>query len=138
MKHHFHTTRTVEFSETDMAGIVHFSEFFNYMEACEHAFFRSLGISIAMNVDGFMVSWPRISCSFDYKLPIRFEDFIDIYIDVNKIGNKSISYTTTIEHKDQLVAIGKMTIVCCSCDKKNGLKSIPIPQLLREKFSSFT
>ena len=35
--------RRVEFAETDMAGQVHFSNFFRYMEAAEHAFFRSLG-----------------------------------------------------------------------------------------------
>ena len=29
----FRTTRMVEFSETDMAGIVHFANFFRYMEA---------------------------------------------------------------------------------------------------------
>ena len=38
--------RTVEFSETDMAGIVHYSNFFRYMESAEHAFFRALGFSV--------------------------------------------------------------------------------------------
>ena len=32
--------RRVEFSETDAAGIVHFSNFFRYMEGAEHAFLR--------------------------------------------------------------------------------------------------
>ena len=40
--HEFTITRRVEFSETDMAGIVHFSNFCRYMEHAEHAFFRSL------------------------------------------------------------------------------------------------
>ena len=31
---------------TDMAGIVHFSNFYKWMEQCEHEFFRSLGLSI--------------------------------------------------------------------------------------------
>ena len=38
--------RQVEFSDTDMAGIMHFSNFFRFMEAAEHSFFRSLGFSI--------------------------------------------------------------------------------------------
>ena len=46
MAYEFKVRRRVEFSETDMAGIVHYSNFFRYMEAAEHAFFRSLGLSI--------------------------------------------------------------------------------------------
>jgi acyl-CoA thioester hydrolase len=36
--------RRVLFHETDMAGIVHFSNFFKYMEEAEHSFMRSLGL----------------------------------------------------------------------------------------------
>ena len=39
MANHFHFSKRVEFSETDMAGIVHFSNFFRYMEMAEHAYF---------------------------------------------------------------------------------------------------
>jgi hypothetical protein len=46
MAHRFTCTERVQFSDTDMAGIVHFSNFFRYMERVEHAFFRSLGFSI--------------------------------------------------------------------------------------------
>ena len=37
MAYEFRLVRQVEFSETDMAGIVHYSNFFRYMEAAEHA-----------------------------------------------------------------------------------------------------
>jgi acyl-CoA thioester hydrolase len=43
MTYEFKLVRRVEFYETDMAGIVHFANFFRFMEACEHAFVRSLG-----------------------------------------------------------------------------------------------
>ena len=42
----FTTTRRVEFCDTDMAGIVHFSTFYKWMEQAEHDYFRSLGLSI--------------------------------------------------------------------------------------------
>ena len=45
----FKVVRRVEFSETDMAGIVHYSNFFRYMETAEHGFFRRLGYSVVMN-----------------------------------------------------------------------------------------
>jgi acyl-CoA thioesterase FadM len=39
----FSINRRVQFAETDMAGIVHFSNYFRWMEEVEHAFFRSVG-----------------------------------------------------------------------------------------------
>ena len=46
MAYEFKLTRHVDFAETDMAGIMHFSNFFRFMEATETAFFRSLSLSI--------------------------------------------------------------------------------------------
>ena len=36
-------TRRVQFHETDLAGLVHFSIFFRYMEEAEHALWRAAG-----------------------------------------------------------------------------------------------
>ncbi len=44
----FRTTRRVEFRDTDMAGIMHFSAFFTTLESVEHEFLRSLGLSVVM------------------------------------------------------------------------------------------
>ena len=44
--------KQIAFSETDMAGIVHFSNFFRFMEMAEHAFLRSMGLSVHYNVEG--------------------------------------------------------------------------------------
>ena len=47
MAYQFKIRRIVEFSDTDMAGIVHHAVYYRYMEAAEHAFFRSLGLTVA-------------------------------------------------------------------------------------------
>ena len=70
----FRTTRVVEFGDTDMAGIVHFANFFRFMEAAEHAFLRSLGLSVVMEIDGGKYGLPRVSASCDYLKPARFGD----------------------------------------------------------------
>ena len=48
MAYEFKATRRVEFSDTDMAGIVHYANFFRFMETAEHGFYRSLGFSVVM------------------------------------------------------------------------------------------
>ena len=72
MAYEFKLIRRIEFSETDMAGIVHFSNFFRMMESAEHAFFRSLGFSV--HPEGGTTGWPRVSATCDYLRPLRFED----------------------------------------------------------------
>ncbi len=58
----FTTRRFVEFVDTDMAGIVHFSAFFRYMEAAEHELLRSLGLSVHTKLaDDLVISFPRVS-----------------------------------------------------------------------------
>src|SRR5215211_8700388 len=92
MPFEFKMTRRVEFAETDMAGIVHFSNFFRMMEAAEHAFFRSLGFTIHGHEQGSTTGWPRVSATCDYLRPLRFEDEVEIHLLVAEVRNRSIRY----------------------------------------------
>ena len=58
------------------ALIVHFANFFRYMEAAEHAFLRSLGLSVVMDIDGGKYGLPRVSASCDYLKPARLDETI--------------------------------------------------------------
>ena len=77
----FHTTRLVEFADTDMAGIVHFANFFRFMESAEVEFLRSRGLSVAMIWEGMKIGFPRVSASCDYLRPIRFQDVVKLHFD---------------------------------------------------------
>ena len=54
MAHEFKLTRRIEFFETDLAGIVHFSNFYRMMESTEHAFFRSLQLAPPLNLQSLL------------------------------------------------------------------------------------
>src|SRR3712207_3359715 len=88
----FTTTRRVQFAETDMAGIVHFSYFFRYMEECDSACFRSVRLSGAMQHEGSDIGWPRVAASCDFRGPVRFEDEVELKLRVVKVGDKSFTY----------------------------------------------
>ena len=91
MPYEFIQSRRVEFAETDMAGIAHYSEFFRYMEETEHAFFRSLGFSIDTKLD-VNYGWPRVHASCDFKQAVRFEDELEIRLLVREKKSRSIDY----------------------------------------------
>ena len=63
----FHTSRFVEFSDTDMAGIMHFSAYFRFMEAAEHQLIRKLGFSVYTELDGDVVVCPRHGARFSLR-----------------------------------------------------------------------
>src|SRR5438309_7104155 len=88
----FRASRIVEFSETDMAGIVHFANFFRYMESAECAFLRSLGLGVKIHWEGQALGFPRVAASCDYLTPARFEDVLDVEVATTRIGEKSVTY----------------------------------------------
>lgn len=139
MPYEFKLTRRIEFAETDMAGIVHFANFFRMMEATEHAFFRSLGFSIHGHEEGGTTGWPRVSSSCDYLRPLRFEDEVEIHLLVAEVRNRSIRYQFVFRKLgDSLeVARGTIAAVCASVDKVSGrLMPVLIPERIREKIQA--
>lgn len=132
MLHEFSIKRIVEFHETDTAQIVHFSNFFKYMESCEHAMFRSLGLSVKMDIDGHHYSFPRVSVSCDFVSPLRFEDEFEVKLIIREKREKAfiIDYLfTRLSGPDApaRVATGSVTIVCVRVAPDGKMKSIPIP-----------
>jgi YbgC/YbaW family acyl-CoA thioester hydrolase len=128
----FRTTHRVEFHETDMAGIVHFSNFFRFMEVAEVEFLRSRGLSVGWLAGGERFGFPRVSATCDYKRPARFEDVLEVRVAIERIGPKSVSYSHEFWLEDVLIACGKITAVCCR-KTAEGLEAVEIPAEIRAK-----
>jgi YbgC/YbaW family acyl-CoA thioester hydrolase len=104
--------RRVEFAETDMAGIVHFSHFFRWMESAEHAFFRQCGLSIHTRLGEETYGWPRVACAFTYQAPLRFEDEVAVELDLMRVGESSLTFRCRVCRAGTVVAEGTSTSVC--------------------------
>ena len=133
MAHEFTLRHRVEFADTDMAGIIHFSSYFRYMEVTEHAFFRSLGFSIADRDSG--IGWPRVDVGCEFRAPLRFEDEVSVELRVVKKTSRSLSYRfhcTKVGTEPPLeVALGRLTAVCVTKDPDTGaMRATPIPESL--------
>lgn len=115
----------VQFAETDMAGIGHFSCYFRYMEEAEHALWRSLGLQIAPADRG--ISYPRVSAACEFKAPMRFEDVVDVHVRVEAVGTKSLRYGFTLTRDDEILATGSMTSVCIATRPGQPIQSIDLP-----------
>jgi acyl-CoA thioester hydrolase len=142
MAYEFKVVRRVEFSETDMAGIVHFSNFFKYMETAEHAFYRSLGFSVIMNHHDPPLGFPRVHADCDYKKPLRFEDNLEIHLLVKEKRSRVLSYLFRFNKLSPPgapdepileVARGGLTVVCVSHAPGVKMEAAAIPADLAGK-----
>ena len=132
------TTRQVEFAETDMAGIMHFANFYRWMENVEHEFFRSMGLSIHTKLDGQHIGWPRLESTCKFKRPLKFEEIVIIDLSIEEITQKTVTYkfefNKELDGETLRVAQGQMTTVCATIEPTTGkLAAIPIPELIRNK-----
>jgi YbgC/YbaW family acyl-CoA thioester hydrolase len=128
----FRTTRRVDFCDTDLAGIVHFANFFRYMEAAEVAFLRARGLSVKLAWEGQELGFPRVSASCDYLKPAHFEDVLDIDVAVERVGSKSVTYLFEFSHAGAPIARGRVTSVCCRLAPEGRFEGIEIPPSLRK------
>jgi len=136
MAYEFKVVRRVEFSETDMAGIVHYSNFFRYMEVAEHAFFRSIGFSVVTQQVDPPVGWPRVHAECDYMQPLRFEDEVEVHMLVSEKRSKSLSYAFRFRKLNGFtpveVARGALTVVCVT-HQGGKMSAATIPRVLADK-----
>jgi YbgC/YbaW family acyl-CoA thioester hydrolase len=124
--------RRVQFPETDASGIVHFTNFFKYVEEAEHAMWRAAGTSIAGRDHG--VGWPRIAASFEFRRPLRFEDEFDVHIRIADITAKTIRYAAALTKDGELLAEGSLTIICVRRRPGEPAKAMDIPKEIRTRF----
>ena len=139
MLHDFRVVRRVEFSDTDMAGLMHFSNYFRFMETAEHAFYRELGFSVVLRDRRPALGFPRVHASCDFTKPLRFEDLVEIRLRVTAKKSKSLTYSFQFWNMsaDPVVeaARGVVTIVCVSHSPDGKLAAVPIPDDIAGKIA---
>jgi YbgC/YbaW family acyl-CoA thioester hydrolase len=124
--------RRVQFPETDMSGIVHFTTFFKYVEEAEHALWRAAGISIVQPERG--IGWPRVAASFEFRRPLRFEDEFEVCLRIVAKTRKTIRYSAEIRKGDEAMAVGTLTTICVRRRANEPIRAIDIPQDIARLF----
>lgn len=131
----FQIKRRVQFSETDMAGVLHFANYYRFMEEVEHAFWRSRGQSVMVRDGEQYIGWPRVFSQCEYLAPARFEDELDVTLTVADVSKKSVTYEVAFHCNGKAVALGKTRAVCCMVGL-DGFAPIAIPSDLRKILES--
>ena len=140
MAYEFRLTQQIQFVDTDMAGIMHFTNFFRLMEITENSFYRSLGFSVYSIRSEDIIGFPRVRVACDFKLPVYFEDSVETHLLVRAISQKSLSYTFIFRKSEsessEEVARGELTVACVTMRRdRTQMQAVPIPDTIRNSLN---
>lgn len=103
--------RTLEWVDTDAAGIWHWTAAFRHLEAAERALHAALGI------DGLTFGWsPRVKVDVDFRAPVSFGEVVTTALHVERIGSSSITYALELRVGERVVVTGRLVTVIVDDD----------------------
>jgi acyl-CoA thioester hydrolase len=136
MANEFRYKRRVQFADTDLAGIVHFSNMFRYLDEAEHALWRDAGLSIVQT--GSDIGWPRLNAALEFRNPLRFEEEFEVWVRIAELKTRTIEYEFTLVRGKSVIAVGTMTSICVRRQPDGTMRAAEIPTDVAEKLEPYT
>jgi len=130
----YHSLR-VRFAETDMQGIVFNGNYLTYYDVAWTEYFRAVGLTwqdlLSLGADTVLAR-----TTMEFKAPARFDDWLEVYTCVSKIGNSSITFEFEIylQGEERLIGAASSLYVCID---PQTLKPVRVPEQLRARISEF-
>lgn len=120
------------FSDTDAAGIVHFSTIFFWVEATEEALFRHLQLPF-LKTDGAKLSgFPRVRVECDYLSAIHREEIVTLTLTPLEIGDKKLVWAFAAHVGERAVAKGALTTVYAWREAQGPMSAALVPLAIKE------
>ncbi|MFZ9745080.1 MAG: acyl-CoA thioesterase [Opitutaceae bacterium] len=137
-RYHFCTRRTVEFADTDMAGIVYFTHFLRYAATAEQEWLRALGVRFLAEDGSLAGGWPRVEASCRYRASARWPDALRVALRVREVRTSGFSYDFWIfgphTPAGEALAEGSCAVAHVALDPATGRRQKnPLPEDLRRR-----
>jgi YbgC/YbaW family acyl-CoA thioester hydrolase len=123
----------VWFSDTDAQGIVYYGRYLPYFDHARTEYHRHLHEAPFAGVGGDLV---MRAIGVEYHAPARFDDLLEAFIRIRRIGTTSMSYECAAYRlpDDELMVTADVTVVLVDLERR---KPIPIPDTVRETVRAF-
>ena len=123
----------VGFSDTDAQAVVYYGRYLPYFDLARTEYHRHLG---GIDIRG---EFAMRASAVEYHAPARFDDLLEVFIRVERIGTTSVTYDLAAyrladNEPDMLMATAKQTIV--SIDRANR-RPVPVPASFRTRVTEF-
>ena len=131
----FSARTRVGFSDTDAQGIVYYGRYLPYFDLARVEYHRKLGL-LRMEIGEDGVEFVMRALSVEYHAPAVFDDEIEVYVRVARIGNTSVTYELAAHRvsDDTLMVNATQTLVLVDLEER---KACAIPELFRATIRAF-
>ena len=123
----------IGFSDTDAQGIVYYGRYLPYFDAARVEYHRHLGMLDPSTREHDLVM--RAS-TIEYLAPARFDDLIEVFVRVSRIGRTSVTYECAAYRADDdiLMVTAEQTLVRVDLAQRQAR---PVPDALRQRVRDF-
>jgi acyl-CoA thioester hydrolase len=120
----------VWFSDTDAQGIVYYGRYLPYFDHARTEYHRHLGHA---DTGGEFVMRASV---IEYHAPARFDDLLEVFVRVERIGRTSVTYdhAAYLLDEDTLLVTAKQTLVLVDYEHRRPLV---VPGSFRELVTAF-
>ena len=125
----------VRWVDTDVAGVMHFTNYLRYFEACEEEFYRSISFPFNDIHRKYGIMLPRVEARCVYTLACQFNDAFDVTMQVHAVGKKTIGWDFhVIRQRDgKLAAEGYIKCIAINSEWKAVNLPAQLAKVVREK-----
>ena len=123
----------VGFSDTDAQGIVYYGRYFPYFDGARVEYHRHIGLLERERREHELVMRAN---TIEYLAPAQFDDLVEVFIRVSRIGRTSITYDFAAYRveDDLLMVTANQTLVLVDLDAR---RPCPIPESMVEPIAVF-
>jgi acyl-CoA thioester hydrolase len=124
----------VAFSDTDAQGVVYYGRYLPYFDLARTEYHRQLG-AVDVSRSEFVVRNSQV----DYLAPARFDDLLEVFVRIERIGLTSVTYLYAAHRIDEgagdaLMVTASQTLVLIDHSTR---ATVPVPELFRTRVSEF-
>jgi acyl-CoA thioester hydrolase len=131
----FSAQTRVGFSDTDAQGIVYYGRYLPYFDLARVEYHRKLGL-LGMEIGEEGQEFVMRALTVDYHAPAVFDDLIEVYVRLARIGRTSATYDLAAyrARDDVLMVTAQQTLVLVDLDER---KAVPIPETYKDAIRAF-
>ena len=122
----------VWFSDTDAQGVVYYGRYLPYFDHARTEYHRHLGGAVAIEGAEFVMRASHV----EYLAPARFDDLIEAFVRVSRIGTTSVTYECAAYRlpDETLMVQAAQTVVLIDLAVR---RPTPIPEAFRAAIRAF-
>ena len=106
----------VYYEDTDAGGVVYYANYLRFMERARTEWLRTMGFEQSVMAAEHRVLFVVRAVNIDYLKPSRFDDSLQVTVEVVNVGGSRISFLQRVLRGDEEIVRADVDVVCVNTD----------------------